>query len=132
MDAISRHAGQLVRYGAIGLCCVASNLVVLYVGTGILGLHYMISVAIAFAIVVPFGYWLHKYVAFRETSPPSLAQAMRYTAGLTGAAALNALAMWALVDGLGVQYLVANVIVTGLYFVGSYSVQAFWTFVKRG
>ena len=128
---LAHHVPQLVRYGGVGLCCVGLNLAVLYVGTGLFGLHYIVSVAIAFGLVAPFGYWLHKVVAFRDKSPPTVAQAMRYLAGFTGGAVLNVAAMAILVDGLGVQYLLANLVVTGLYFVGSYGVQAFWTFVHR-
>jgi putative flippase GtrA len=64
----ARHLAQLLRYGGIGLCCVAVNLVVLYVGTDVLGMHYLVSAGFAFALVAPFGYWLHKYLAFRETT----------------------------------------------------------------
>lgn len=130
-DLLARHFAQLMRYGGVGLCCVAVNLAVLYVGTDVLGLHYLVSAGLAFAIVAPFGYWLHKYVAFRDPTPPSVAQALRYLTGFAGAAALNIVAMAVLVDGLGVQYLLANIVVTGLYFVGSYGVQALWTFARR-
>jgi putative flippase GtrA len=122
---------QLLRYGGIGLCCVAVNLVVLYVGTDLLGMHYLVSAGFAFALVAPFGYWLHKYLAFRETSPMSAAQALRYLTGFAGAAVLNVVGMVILVDGLGVQYLLANLVVTGVYFFASYGIQAFWTFARE-
>lgn len=131
VDPIARHFGQLVRYAGIGLCCVALNLIVLYVGTDHLGMHYLVSTGLTFAIVAPFGYWLHKYVAFQETSPVSAAQALRYLAGFGAAAVLNIVAMAILVDGLGVQYLLANLLVAAVYFVVSYGIQAFWTFARK-
>lgn len=130
-ERFARHLGQLVRYAGVGLCCVAVNLVVLYVGTDLMGLHYLVSAGLTFAIVAPFGYWLHKYVAFRETSPVSAEQALRYLAGFAGAAVLNIAAMAILVEGLGVEYLLANVAVAAMYFMVSYAVQAFWTFARR-
>jgi putative flippase GtrA len=60
----------------------------------------------------------------------SVAQALRYLTGFAGAAVLNIVGMVILVDGLAVQYLLANLVVTVVYFFASYGIQAFWTFAR--
>ena len=105
----------MLRFVVVGGLCVVLNLGVLYVGAGLLALNYLVSVTIAFAVVNWIGFLLNKHFAFRDRQPQIVAQAIRYYGLLGASLAANLMLMTLLVDGLGLNYLVASLFVSVLF-----------------
>lgn len=106
---------RILRFGLVGATCALLNLALLFVGTDIIGLDYLVSVTIAFFAINLVGFLLNKHYAFRDRQPQVVRQAARYYVVLGLSLAANLALMGLLVDGLGVHYLVASVIVTVLF-----------------
>lgn len=121
----------LLRFGIVGATCAALNLLVLFVGTGVLGMDYLVSVTLAFFGINYIGFMLNKHFAFRNTAPDIGVQAFRYYVVLAVSLAANLALMMFLVEIVGVNYILASVVVTvlfaGLNFVGHLRV----TFASR-
>ena len=56
------------RFGAfvlVGGFCLAANTLALWLLTSVLGLHYLLSTLLAFALITPLGFLLNKVLTFR-------------------------------------------------------------------
>ena len=127
----SVHAIGIVRFGGVGGLCALLNLLILYVGTSLLHAHYLVSAAVSFAILTPLGYLLHKAFSFRDRQPATVCQLAQYLFNLVLAVAANMGLMIALVELVGINYLLATVSATIIVFAGSYAGSAFWVFSVR-
>jgi putative flippase GtrA len=111
----------LARFFTVGLTCALLHNAIM-IGGDWLGLHYVASSFISFAIVVCVGYWLHSGWTFRASvrSGPSFARyALVAAANLPGALA----GMFVFVDLVGFSVPIASPLVTvllfGMNFVGN-------------
>lgn len=121
---------QLARYGGVSASCAGLNLFILYLGTDVFGIHYLISLSSSFCILTPLSYWLHKRITFKDNSPISVAQVLRYTTGWLSTLLLNLGLTVLLVEVFNINYLLATILLTGLFFLGNYGLQAFWVFCR--
>ena len=111
----------IARFFTVGLTCALLHNAIM-IGGDWLGLHYVASSFISFAIVVVVGYRLHSGWTFRasERSGPSFARyALVASANLPAALA----GMFVLVDLVGLPVAIASPLVTvllfGMNFVGN-------------
>lgn len=111
----------VARFFTVGLTCALLHNAIM-IGGDWLGLHYVASLFISFAIVVCVGYWLHSGWTFRasERSAPSFARyALVAAANLPAALA----GMFVFVDLAGLPVPIASPLVTvllfGMNFVGN-------------
>lgn len=102
-------SAAVVRFGVVGLSCYLCGLVLLYIFSGILGFHYLISMVLAL-LLVNFGGWaVNRKWTFKSDSANRGAEFFRYLA-VNGVSSLLALALMALlVDGWKIHYLMASV-----------------------
>ncbi|AOK53144.1 GtrA family protein [Burkholderia stagnalis] len=121
---------QLARYGGVGALCAAMNLAILYVGTGIFGLHYLLSCVWSFGILAPLSYVLHKRISFRGDDPNSAAQFMRYVASLLTSTFMNVGLLALLANVFHIHYLLAAVLSTALSFLCGYVYQSSRVFCR--
>ncbi len=121
---------RVARYGGVSALCAATNLLILYIGTGVLGIHYILSCLLSFGILAPLSYFLNKHVSFREKSPNSTAQFLRYVASLLSGTFMNIGLMTLLADVFHVHYLLAAISSTALSFLYGYIYQSSRVFYR--
>ena len=110
----------LGRYFTVGVTCALLHNAIM-IGGDWLGLHYVASSFASFAIVVPFGYWLHSSWTFPGAQRGGMSFA-RYALTMSLNLPLSIAGMFVLVDlaGLGVPIAAAavTVILAAFNFVG--------------
>ncbi|HXG29252.1 MAG TPA: GtrA family protein [Nevskiales bacterium] len=116
------------RFLLVGGVCTLLNLAVQWLATGWLGLHYLTGVTISFVAVNFFGFMLNKLYTFKNTEPQSLQQATRYYAIMALSFGANLVCMVILVDGAGIHYLLASLMVTVTFVAVNFIGHAAWTF----
>jgi putative flippase GtrA len=99
---------SFLKFAVTGGVCFGVNLAILYVGTSMLGWHYLLSMMVSIASVTALGWAMNRQWTFRVARPPSIGEFARYS-GVTFLSCAIALGLMALlVSGLGIHYLVAN------------------------
>lgn len=100
------------RFFTVGLACALLHNAIMIAGDW-LGLHYVASSFLSFAIVVGFGYWLHSVWTFPgvERGRTSFA---RYTLMVSANLPLSIAGMFVFVDLVGLPVMFATPIVTVL------------------
>ncbi len=96
------------RFLAVGGLCFVVNVLVLYIGTELAGLHYLVSMLISILIANTLGWALNRQWTFASTSSDWFAEYTRYLAVNLSSFALSLVLMAVLVSGLGVHYLLAS------------------------
>ena len=122
---------KFLSYAAIGGVIALLNLAALWLLTSIAGLHYLLSTLIAFLALTPLAFWLQKLVTFRTPRERAPVEWPRYFATMGTSLAANLGLMYVLVSLLGLWYLAASVVVTGLFLVANFLVNERWSFALR-
>lgn len=116
-----RVRGAVHRFLAVGLACALLHNVIMVVGDRV-GLHYVPSSLISFAVVVSFGFWLHSGWTFSGVQR-SATSFGRYAVMAAANLPLSIVGMFLLVDLGGLAVPLAAPLVTVLLaafnFVGS-------------
>jgi dolichol-phosphate mannosyltransferase len=130
MDGV-RHPGnwlQLVRFGAVGASGYIVNLVVFAGCVHAFSVNYKIASVIAFLVAVVNNFWLNRHWTFSAKQDHPGRQAAKFFAVSLLAYGLSYVVLVSLVDGAGVDKVVAQAIavVSGmpLSFIG----QKLWSF----
>jgi len=122
---------KFLSYAAIGGVIALLNLAALWLLTSIAGLHYLLSTLFAFLALTPLAFWLQKLVTFRTPRERAPVEWPRYFATMGTSLAANLCLMYVLVSLLGLWYLAASVVVTGLFLVANFLVNERWSFALR-
>jgi putative flippase GtrA len=119
---------QILRFGIVGGSCFLISWSLLWVGTELLALPYLVSTAAAFAAVALFGHGGNRTYTFKAGDQAYLSQLGRYVTLTLISLALSLLLMWLLVEMARVHYLVANVCVAILMAALNFIVSRIWVF----
>lgn len=104
----------LGRFLSVGLACAALHNAIMIAGAW-LGLHYVVSSLVSFAIVVLFGYWLHTAWTW-PNAPRDRVSLGRYTLTMSANLPLFIAGMFVFVDLAGIGVPIAAPAVTVLLF----------------
>jgi putative flippase GtrA len=102
----------LARFYSVGLACALLHNLILIAGD-FLGLHYVLSSLISFAVVVAFGYALHSVWTFPRAERGQMSFA-RYALSMSANLPLFVAGMFAFVDLAGLAVPVSAVLMTVL------------------
>jgi putative flippase GtrA len=122
---------KFLRYAMVGGACTLLNLVVLWLLTSVLGLHYLISTVISFFTLTPVGFWLQKALTFRTPRAAAGFEWPRYFLTMGSSFAANLALMYVLVSLLGLWYLAASIVVTVLLLAANFLINNHWSFAPR-
>ena len=122
---------KFLSYATMGGICALLNLLVLWLLTSVLGLHYLVSTMISFFTLTPVGFWLQKLVTFRTPRNTARVEWPRYFATMGTSFAANLGLMYLLVSLLGLWYLAAAVVVTLTLLATNFLVNDRWSFALR-
>ena len=96
------------RFLVVGVFCFALNLLILKVGTGIRGWHYLISMVVSLLICSAVNFTLNKKWTFEASSGSFWRQLGRFYVVNLNSYAWNLGLSAVLITGLGVPYLLAS------------------------
>ncbi len=122
---------KFLTYAVMGGICALLNLLVLWVLTSVLGVHYLVSTMISFFTLTPVGFWLQKLVTFRTPRAAAPVEWPRYFITMGSSFAANVGLMYLLVSLLGLWYLAASVVVTLVLLAANFLVNNRWSFALR-
>ncbi|MFH1583345.1 MAG: glycosyltransferase [Candidatus Falkowbacteria bacterium] len=124
-----RKYKQIIKYLIAGGTAAFVDLALLYILTDILGVWYLISACLAFAVAFFVSFFLQKFWTFRDADKEAMYKQMQvYLAVALANLTLNAVLMYVLVDGFKIWYMLAQVIVSGLIACESYFVYKIFIF----
>lgn len=102
-----------VKFVAIGGMCAITNIGFIWFATEYWQLHYLISIASAFLTINAAGYALNKYFTFNRSDSPLFLELGTYYRVMFTSMLMGLLAMFVLVDIIGLHYLAAAIMLTG-------------------
>jgi putative flippase GtrA len=117
---------ELVRFGLVG----GFNAATFFGGytAGVLvGVQYLLSALVAFALSASLGYWLHEHWTFKGGAP-TVRGWLSWLAAQGGATGLNLMLLAVLVDGFGVGKIVAQAALLPVTPAATYVVGRRWVF----
>jgi putative flippase GtrA len=123
---------RFVAFGLVGALCLGLNTLALWALTSGLGVHYLVSTAIAFSTITPLGFALNKVLTFRTHRHYTSVELPRYLATTAASFAANIALMYLLVSVLGMWYLPASLLVAAGLMVLNFLVSDAWSFRAQG
>jgi putative flippase GtrA len=124
------HRRALPVYIGAGFVTVAGHYAVTIAAVELLGTAPLAASAAGFCVGAAIKYVLNYFVAFRSAEKHTAALA-KFAVALAVLFALNALFFALLQQGLGLHYLVAQVLTTGLLIPPGYFLSRLWVFAAR-
>jgi len=122
---------RFAAFGLVGGVCLGLNLLVLWALTAGLGMHYLLSTAIAFSAITPLGFVLNKVLTFRTRREYAPVELPRYTLAMAASFAANLGLMYLLVSVAGMWYLPASLSVAIVLLVVNFLTSDRWSFRVR-
>src|SRR3989344_5231647 len=120
---------KILRYFLSGGTAFGVDFFFLYFFTELVGLHYLLSVVIAFVIAVIVSFILQKYWTFQNNSKVDLhRQAVLYITVAIINTGFNALLVYLFVEYVGLHYLVGQFFSSGLIAFESFFIYQFFIF----
>ncbi|MFA6307044.1 MAG: GtrA family protein [Patescibacteria group bacterium] len=112
---------RAVKFFIAGSVGAFTNLTLLYFFTDILGVWYLVSSSLSFAVSFLVSFFLQKFWTFSDGDKEAIYKQMGvYLAVALTNLGLNGLLMYTMVDGFEIWYLPAQIIASGLIAVESY------------
>ena len=109
---------QIVRFGVVGVIAFVVDYAVLLLLTEVVGIHYLISSAVAFVVSVAVNYVLSVAFVFETDKSRSKGQEFVLFAVMSvGGLGINQLMMWLLSDGLVIPYQLSKLLATAVVMV---------------
>lgn len=121
-------ATRFAAFVLVGGFCLACNTFVLWALTSGLGLHYLLSTALAFFAITPLGFLLNKLLTFRTHREYARIELPRYFAAMAASFIANLALMYLLVSMLGVWYVAASLAVAVALVIVNFLTSDRWSF----
>ena len=121
------------RFCLVGAFCAFQNILVLYLLTNYLKLHYVLSIFVQMFYVNTLGFYLNRKYTFtgRIKIGSILGELIKYHGIMLSSSFAVAIAMYFLVDLFKVWYLSAYVILTVLMTIYNFFAHKKWTFNRK-
>ena len=126
-----RHPGnwlQLIRFGAVGASGYVINLVVFAACVHLFGIDYRVASAIAFLVSVGNNFWLNRHWTFSAKEHHPGRQAVKFFTVSLVAYGFSYVVLTSLVDGAGVDKVIAQAIAVVAAMPLSFIGQKLWSF----
>ncbi len=115
------------KYGLAGGTALATHLAVLWLLVSYVGVDDVVATAIGFACALPVNFAIQYTYVFRADCHPGRS-AMRYLGVSVATWGLNVVLFWIATDFGAIQYMLAQILVTGFIAVVNFVVNKFYTF----
>lgn len=125
------HDASWLRFLLVGGLCFVLNLLILFVGTDLLGAHYLWATLVSLWMTSTLGWQLNRCWTFGSRSSAWLAEYGRYLTVSLSSFGLGLGLMAVCVSGLGMHYLVANAVISAGLTVANFLTHRNWSFDSR-
>lgn len=119
------------RFLLVGGSCFLINLIILYLCTDLLGIHYLISMLISIIVVNSIGWLANRTWTFTSQNRNKLTEYARYLTVNLGSFALSLALMAVMVSALGVHYLIASTLIAAGLTIINFSLHRDWSFNRK-
>jgi len=124
---------QIVRFGIVGVIAFVIDYTVLLLLTEVVGIHYLISSAVAFLVSVIFNYILSITFVFETDKTKSNgAQFSLFSVMSAGGLGINQLMMWLLSDVMFIPYQLSKFFATAVVMVYNFVTRKLFLERKEG
>lgn len=124
VDAMARH--NLIRFGVMGGLTFATDIFLLWLLHGVVHLWLWLATTLAYAVAFVIGFVLSREWVFPEAGR-ARAQLYRYCVLVVGVLLLTVFGVQALA-WLGVPYLIAKLVTSGVVAIVNYVASRWWVF----
>lgn len=121
---------RLLRFIVVGGICFTTNLLVLYAGTEVMRLHYLLSMALSILIANSLGWILNRQWTFTSKNFHCWAEYARYMSVTLSSTLISLALMILLVDLLGFHYLLASATIAAAMTIVNFIAHRDWSFVS--
>lgn len=119
---------RLPRFVMVGGVCFVTNLLVLYVGTDMLGLHYLLSMLFSILVANTLGWFLNRRWTFSASGLQWWTEYGRYIGVGLSSTLVSLLLMVLAVTVIGIHYLLASALVAVLMLLVNFWAHGRWSF----
>lgn len=119
---------ELVRFGLVG-GFNAGTYFGGYTALVLVGVPYLVAAFLAFVVSASIGYWLHEHWTFKGATP-TVRGWLSWLAAQGGATGLNLALLAVLVDGFGVDSILAQAVLLPITPVVTYLIGRRWVFSR--
>lgn len=119
---------RLLRFIVVGGICFTTNLLVLYVGTAILGFHYLASMATSIVVANSLGWTMNRHWTFLKSSLPWWVEYCRYMSISFSSTMISLALMIFCVSLLGIHYLFASAVIAACMMMLNFVAHRDWSF----
>jgi dolichol-phosphate mannosyltransferase len=121
----------IIKYLFSGGVAATADFAILYALTDILGVWYILSASFAFAAAFGVSFCLQKFWTFRDNNKKEIKRqlGLYFFVGSVNLA-FNAVGMYALVDVLGIMYMIAQLIMAIIIAIASFLIYRYLIFKK--
>ena len=125
---ISATWGEFLRYGVSGGSAFVVYFVLLFVCTEYLSFHHLVSLVVAYVISIFVNFVISRFFVFRSKSAAILKEAVSFFLVAMVGLVLQALIVWLGVEGFELNYLLMNILASGVVYGVSFTLNKFLTF----
>jgi len=119
---------KFIRFCLVGGFCVGLNVLLLYILTGLLNIHYMISTVILMFSVNNLGFFLNKRYTFKTDRSRFWKELWKYHTVMITSYIFNLAFMLVLVDFLHIWYIFANLLISAAMTIYNFLMHNNWSF----
>lgn len=125
-----RVAAMAGRFAFVGAACAVLNLTIMYVGTVLIGVHYVSAALATCLITIPLSYFFHRRVTFQISKAwhGEISEFLRFVIAQLVQFALGICILVILVERAGMTPMWGTVAMTALMFVYGFAVNSAWVF----
>jgi putative flippase GtrA len=125
--AMMKNKAQFLKYILTGSCAALTQLIILWLGVSIFGLPEILSSGGAFFVAIIVNYTLQHKIVFNKNGDHHIFF-KRYFFLTLIMQMVNIGLFWVFINLIGIQYLIAQVIVIGIIFMCNYFINSQYTF----
>ncbi len=114
------YSSRIIRYGIGGWIAACIDLLLLYVFTEYVGIHYLMSQFLAFIGSFFVWFYFQKHITFQKRDGNIWKQWNIFLIFQLGGICINLALMWLLVEKFGIYYLYASILAKGVVFARNY------------
>ncbi len=126
---------ELIMYGIVGVCTTVINMVVYWLFSEVLLVHYAVSNIIAWVLAVVFAFFANKLFVFENhgwSRTVLLHEAWTFFLSRAASLLADAAGMWLMIDVLAAPNMPSKLLVNIVVILINYVLGKFWVFSKKG
>jgi putative flippase GtrA len=120
--------GQFLRYGVSGGSAFVVYFVLLFACTEYFAFHHLVSLVVAYVISIFVNFTISRFFVFRSKNAAILKEAVSFFLVAMVGLVLQALIVWVGVEILELNYLLMNILASGVVYGVSFTLNKFLTF----